>query len=373
MSKNQPYKNKFLISERGLNYIIRPVQVRKCNYPYSYVIENLGQQVTVTVDRPWTFANHLILDFIGHESYQKAYRLIVKKRNTWRNGSSLNLLYSVDALKEHQQADLTLELQPHAHWFEKYIHVKKKERELISKTVYGDVLNRVQNQLDQLRQEIDSRLLEKFEKIFTILNNGWGVFSNEINLRNFSNRYNVFFSENRRTEYLQRLIKRTAEVKFSFDYPLKHPVIETYQYGKETKTRIIDTRLETVKVENCSFFNYEIKNGSLLVKFDTFLGKVYIHNLLTLNTDWFEEDYLKLNGYASAIYRRFFSTRKKVEELELIDLVKFFGFTNNCRYPAVIKQAFKDIKNAGLIHNYNFIVNGGKFSKGYVEVVKSSK
>ncbi len=150
-------------------------------------------------------------------------------------------------------------------------------------------------------------------------------------------------------------------------------MIETYQYNGQTKTKINKTRPETVKVENCNFFNYEIDNGYLLAKFNTFLGKLYAHNLLTLNTDWFEQDYLKLNGYASAIYRRFFSTRRKVEELELRDLVEFFGFANNCRYPAIIRQAFEDIKNAGLINDYKIIVNGGKFSKGYIEVDKSSK
>ena len=52
---------------------------------------------------------------------------------------------------------------------------------------------------------------------------------------------------------------------------------------------------------------------------------------------------------------------------------KFFGFANNCRYPAIIKQAFEDIKNAGLIDDYKISVNSGKFSKGYVEVKTSSK
>jgi len=149
MSKHQPYK-KILISERALNYILRPVQVRKCNYPYSYVIENLGKQVTVTVDRTWTYANHLILDFIGHESYEIAYQNIVKKRNTWKNDASLNFLQSVAALKEHQRADLTTELEPYAQWFEKYIYAKQKEQELISKDEYDDDLSRVRNQIDQL-------------------------------------------------------------------------------------------------------------------------------------------------------------------------------------------------------------------------------
>ena len=47
MSKHQPYGNinKFLITERSLNYILRPVQVRFQNYPYTYSIENMDEAI----------------------------------------------------------------------------------------------------------------------------------------------------------------------------------------------------------------------------------------------------------------------------------------------------------------------------------------
>ncbi len=366
-------KNKFLITERSCNYILRPVQVRKENYPYSYMVENLEQPVKVTVNRSWTYANHLLLDFIGHELYETTYKTITKNRNTWRNEGSLSLLNSIDLLKQHQRADLTPELEPYADWFQKYMSAKSEAEELTNRGIYGAKLNEIKIQIDQLCQEIDSRLLERFENVYRIRSNGRGGYLVTINLRKFSRQYKMFFSENRRIEYIPELIKRTSSVKFTFDYPLQHPVIETYQYKGQTKSQVRKTRIETVKVENCNFFNYEIDNGNMLAKFDTFLGKLYAHNLLTLNTDWFEEDYLKLNGYASAIYRRFFSTRRKVKELELQELFDFFGFANNCRYPAIVKQAFEEIKNAGMIRDYELIVNGGKFSKGYIEVKNSSK
>jgi hypothetical protein len=112
-----------------------------------------------------------------------------------------------------------------------------------------------------------------------------------------------------------------------------------------------------------------------MVAFNTFLGSAYAHNLLTLNTDWFEEEYLKLTGLSSGLYRRFFVTRSgnKAERLDIRDLVKHFNLMKNSRYPQIINNAFEDIKNAGLIHEYKVNLNGGKFSKGYVEVVKSSK
>ena len=118
---------KFVISVRALNFILRPVQVRKCNYPYSYVIENLDRDVTVTVDGPWTYSNHLILDLIGHEMYERVYQHVLQNKENWKNHTSLGYLQSVDALKEHQYADLTPELEPYADLFEEYIYFKKNE------------------------------------------------------------------------------------------------------------------------------------------------------------------------------------------------------------------------------------------------------
>jgi hypothetical protein len=369
---NSHSKKKFLISERALNYLLRPVQVRQSNYPYSYDVENLGQKVTVTVDGPWTYANHLILDFIGHEQYIMSYQEIVSKRNSWKNDLSIFLLNTIDKLKEQRYADLTPELEPYEDWFEKYRRARMKAQELKGQDDWGVELDKAKNVISQVEREIENPLLQKFENIYEILANGRGWFSTEINLRNFYDRYKMFFTK-RRIEYVTELIKRTAGVKFTLDYPVQHPVFKTYRYNGESRTKIAGRYLETVKVENSRLFNFRIENGILQVKYDTFLGKLYTHNLLTLNTDWFDEDYLKLNGYASAIYRRFFSIRKNVDEIKLRDIVEHFGFANNCRYPEIVKQAFEDIKNAGLIVDYAFIKNSGKFSKGYVEIKMPSK
>lgn len=369
---NNPPRKKFLISERAFNYLLRPVQVRKCNYPYSYNVENLGQHVTITVDGPWTFANHLILDFIGHEQYKTSYRNIVSNRINWKNNLSVFLLNTIDKLKEQRCADLTPDLEPYTGWFVKYCRARMKEQALTNQGGRGVEYDKVKRLISQMEREIENPLLQEFEKIFNILTNGRNWFSTEINLRNFYERYKMFFSK-RRIEYVTELIKRTAAVKFTLDYPIQYPVIETYWYKGESRTKITGRYLETVKVENSRLFNFRIENGILQVKFDTFLGKLYTHNLMTLNTDWFDEDYLKLNGYASAIYRRFFSNRKNVDEIKLRDIVEHFGFAKNCRYPEIVKQAFNEIKIEGLIEDYKFVVNGGKFSKGYIEIKMSSK
>jgi hypothetical protein len=304
---------------------------------------------------------------MGHELYEASYRKVVSNRNSWKNEFSKFLMQKIDKLKEQQYADLPPELEKYEEWFEKYGYARIREQHLRDQGILGSELYEVEDILSQLRKEIDMNLLSKFNDIYDIRTNGCAVFASEINLRRFHERYRLFFSE-RRIEYLKELIKRTANVKFTLDYPLQHPVIETYRYNGETKSKITGRYLETVKVQNCRLFKYKIENGILQIKFNTFFGKLYTHNLLTLNTDWFDENYLRLNSYASAIYRRFFLNSKKVDEINLRDIVEHFGFSKNSRYPKIIKQAFAEMKKEGLIEDYKFVVNGGKFSKGYLRI-----
>ena len=359
MGKNNPYKNlsKFLITERSLNYILRPVQGRKENYPYTYTIENMGDDVAVTVDAAWTYANHLILDFIGHELFEKEYRN-VDKRNTWQNELSQSLLYNFNNLIDLKDFKIPTYLNPLIPMFEELQKIKS--------------LNN-QQRITELEDQIGIQNLNVMED----LARRWSsvkLYNVEFKRNKFIERYKNFFKD-RRTEYLTDLIKRTSEVRFSLEYPIQKPVIKEYVYKGKTVEKIIKKISEPVKIENNKIFKYKMDNKKIRIAFDTFLGRAYAHNLLTLNTDWFEENYLKLDGYASAIYRRFFVTRSgnKVDQLPIKQIVDHFGWSGNSRYPEVIKKAFEDIKKAGLIADYKFNINSGKFSKGYIEVEKSSK
>jgi hypothetical protein len=184
-------------------------------------------------------------------------------------------------------------------------------------------------------------------------------------------RYAKFFKK-RRKEYIKKLLQKTSAVRFTFEYPIRVPVIENKVKNGEQQTIIKGVTLRKIKIENDKCFNLKIDGDKVRVIFNTFLGRAYVHNVLTLNTDWFEEEFLNLDGYASAIYRHFFVTRSgnKVDRLPIKDLVDYFGFMKNSYYPAVVEKAFGDIKNAGLIRDFEVVVNGGKFSKGYIEVKK---
>jgi len=386
MSSHQSFKNrtKFLITERSLNYILRPVQVRKENYPYTYHVENLNEDIAVTIDRAWTPYNHLILDFVGHELYSKAYKNTDERnRKTWKNEGSQELLMEAERLVRYSQREIIIkdELKPLIPKYKNYLELE----ELCNKWYQLNCQNEISEDKMQVFRESfqeKDRLIQELQYDLDDLNEvrdlifGDAIRSTYIEFSIYAvlDRYHKFF-KNRRKEYIKDLLKKTSEVRLTLEYPLRVPIFEHININGETQTKIKNVSLKKIQIKSDHCFNVEIDGNDVRVTFNTFLGSAYLHNILTLNTDWFEEDYLELDGYASAIYRRFFVTKSKnkFDQLPIKELVDYFDFLKNCRYPVMIKKAFEDIKKAGLIDDYKIVVNGGKFSKGYIEVVKSSK
>ena len=385
MSKHQPYGNinKFLITERSLNYILRPVQVRIQNYPYTYSIENMDEVVSVTVDRAWTPYNHLVLDFIGHELFTKAYKHIHVNRNSWKNGNSQGLLMQAGQLLRYSERENIIkeELKPLIPKYKRYDQIVEScaeleklhsQNQLVEEKV--GILKKLNQEKNELQQDLQFYFNELDKVRDLIFGEAIGSAEVKCKISTLLDRYNKFFKK-RRKEYIKNLLKKTSEVRFTLDYPIRVPVIQNINKNGEQPSIIKRVDLKTIKVENDKCFNIKIDGDNVRVIFNTFLGRAYVHNILTLNTDWFEEGYLNLDGYASAIYRHFFVIRSgnKFDQLRIKDLVDYFGFLKNSHYPAVIEKAFEDIKNVGLISEYKINANGGKFSKGVIEVVKSSK
>ena len=385
MSKHQQYENtnKFLITERSLNYILRPVQVRSQNYPYTYSVENLDEAVSVTVDRAWTPYNHIILDIIGNELHSKAYKHIHKHRDHWKNEGSQSLLMNAGQMLRYSEREniINEELKPLIPKYKRYEQILESCSELEKLQIQGKLNEEKLNALKSIQQE----KYELHRELYIYLNDlhevrdlifGDVIGSAEVNFKISAvlQRYAKFFKK-RRIEYFKRLLKKTSAVRFTFEYPLRVPIIENKVNKGEKQTIIKGVTLRKVKIEKDRCFNVEIDVDNVRVIFDTFLGRAYIHNVLTLNTDWFEEGFLNLDGYAAAMYRRFFvtSSGNKFDQIAIKKLVDYFGFMKNSHYPAILEKAFGDIKNAGLIRDYKVVINGGKFSKGHIEIEKSSK
>jgi hypothetical protein len=252
-------------------------------------------------------------------------------------------------------------------WQELQIQSKLNEEKL-------EALKKFQQEKYELQRELHIYLNDLHEVRDLIFGDVIGSAEVNFKISPLLQRYAKFFKK-RRKEYFKKLLRKTSAVRFTFEYPIRFPVFENIVINGEQQSIIKAVTLRKLKIENDKCFNVEIDGDSVRVIFNTFFGRAYVHNLLTLNTDWFEEGFLNLDGYAAAIYRRFFVTRSgnKFDQLAIRDLVDYFGFMKNSYYPAVVEKAFGDIKNAGLIRDYKFVFNGGKFSKGYIEIEKSSK
>ena len=343
----------------------------------------MDETVSVTVDRAWTPYNHLILDFIGHELYTKAYKHVEKKRTSWKNNGSLGLLMEAYKLLRYSDKDKIIkdELKPLIPKYKNYMQLSM-ECSNLEPLYYQDKLSKEEIEIyrnhNQKKYELAQDLQFFIDDLYQVedLIFGEAIRSTSIdfNIGKVLDCYNKFFKK-RRNEYIKDLLKKTSEVRFTLQYPLRVPVMGYINRDGEKQSIVKKVDLKKIKIENDRCFNVEINGNDVRIIFNTFLGSAYFHNILTLNTDWFEENFLELDGFASAIYRRFFVTRpgNKFDQLAIKDLVNHFGFLKNSSYPRVIKKAFEKIKNAGLIHDYKFVVNGGKFSKGYIEVDKSSK
>ena len=84
-----------------------------------------------------------------------------------------------------------------------------------------------------------------------------GKYSFVLKLSKLKEKFNNFFKK-RRGEYLLDLIKRTSEVRFTMEYPLRVPITHEHIKQENTVTKISDVRLENVMIKNDTFFNFKI-------------------------------------------------------------------------------------------------------------------
>ncbi len=382
-----PHQKKFLITERSLNYLLRPVQVRRVNYPYTYEVENMGKMVSVTVDKAWTPMNHLVLDFIGHEIYKRVYAKVHKSKTTWKNSGSSGLLLNANAFVENFNLDILYELKRHISAYLEYESIISKQdklNNLIELDRFSSEHDRqkcIDNhiQLTTLAQTLYDQIgpdnIVELDKIVLKSNGYLRKWTISINPNDFIKRFVPFFQK-RRKEYLISLLERTSKARFSLEYPLRVPVVEDKVLDDgnyESEIRSVYPELIQIRDEN--LFNIEQTDGKLLIHFDSLLGRAYTHNLLTLNTDWFNKAFLSLDGYASAIYRRFFVTKSKNSSKSIMihDLIDYFGFKANTDYRNTILSAFENIVSVGLINDFQVEYFGSQFSKGRINVERSSK
>ena len=165
------------------------------------------------------------------------------------------------------------------------------------------------------------------------------------------------------------LLQKIADTKFKMDYKVKYIEQEPTFDDKEkalTKGVMIDSVYQMKEFE--SLFGVEINRDSFTLNLSSPLGKMVLHNMIILDTDWIEKEVLTLSKNAYFIYKKFilnrFAAKNKVNEIVLwYDQMKTFldmNWKNDSGNYTVINKALDEIRHKGLIQDYNWNRNFAK-------------
>lgn len=156
-------------------------------------------------------------------------------------------------------------------------------------------------------------------------------------------------------------IKGISETKFQMVYRVKF-MEDIPAYNEETKRF---SRGKLVGIEYCmpdfqNIFDVEFDGDVFAVNFKSPLGKMIIHNMLILDTDWIPEEAFELSKNAYFIFKKFILGRvagkNKAKEIRLwFDEIKSFldmHWTNDRGIHASIDKAFREMQALGLVSGY---------------------
>ena len=163
-----------------------------------------------------------------------------------------------------------------------------------------------------------------------------------------------------RYKFLEQLIKISA-TKFKMNYKVKFIDRQPVRDDNEKMTdrgNLIDMHYEMVYFQN--IFKLERKDDNIILNFNTPLGKLIIHNMLIVDTDWMPIDALKLSKNAYFMYKRFIlnkvAGKHKAEKIELKydEIAAFLDYKwkNESGVNKKFEESFDDMKENGLILNY---------------------
>jgi hypothetical protein len=214
--------------------------------------------------------------------------------------------------------------------FEEYVHDNFKQN-----LVYQEFFKRMQNQVKNLYQDFSIRfdILKLFE--------------------------NYPLAKYRYT--LIDHLKKIEQTKFKMTYKVKYIAREPKfnDKGKRTdKGKLIDLYCQMHDFQQI----FEVKSGKdeVTLNFNTPLGKLILHNMLILDTDWCPIEIMTLSKNAYFIYKGFVlnriagKRRAKAIELNFDDLKKFLNlnWSNNGGVYAIIEKALKDMMENELIGEF---------------------
>jgi hypothetical protein len=363
---------------------VRPVIGRKrsITYPYSYTAKGGETDVLVTVEQPWTLANHLMLEIVGNELYRQSHS---GQLDNWRCEAVMEHLkgFPLEDLRKLSKYKADPDLMKKIPLLHEYIELKYELDSLYTADHYLSVDELKKKETMELQQsDIESEMgdyrisLMDFGKRYENIKHSMHTI--EFSMDKAIDDYWEHFGVGRRRERFCDLLIQTSQATLSFDgFPVRALEDPKAVEIKESKGKKIYKGGQVynayVPIPPSSFFQCELEDGICYVSFSSLLGILFSHNILTLNTDWLPKEFLKLDTNAAALYRRFFSVapNNKPGRLRVKDVFEHFGYPvggNNDKHLKNITTWLDQLIEVGLLASFEIERRRGKIEYALIHL-----
>jgi len=294
-------KTKWLnVSERGINKAIPPLVRRKhqeIEFPFRWVEEKYGQECFIN-NGYWSAKNYLVMDVVGYF-----------------------FLLSLGGDLLPDKADPL---------FKDLASIKQREMELNSAEVVS--------QQNKIAESAILSSKRRFAVTFT------------------DKDFRRFVGQDLSSKDILELLLSTSRVEFKLVFPVRLPVekekskeyfyvMQFFSHPFEVGYRNIDEREDGV-----------VRQREYMVVFNTLLGELFVHNLLSKNYDWVDTGFYRLPQAAQVFYRRFLIHNNYSPvpiKLETIAQRMNYADKNITNLTRTVEESiFKPLLDFGLISSY---------------------
>jgi len=342
--------NRRIITNRQLNFTLSPVDLHNPKeMPYSLP--------NYSIDGTWNQHQSIILDVILEKIFNAAYRDFDSIPKSWRSNQALRVVSGLIGgainpknLEYLRQAPLEA--------YKKYKGEEGLEDYRLTFTASSPAQSDETAFDEYLKRHSDYR--DYKDGMDAEINKLYGDFPIRFEVPNLIRDYPIFDKYRRN---LFEIVKKISETKFRMDYRVKY-IEDPPEYNEKTK-RYSRGKLTAIVYKMDDFqniFDAVIEKDAFIVNFKSPLGKMIIHNMMVLDTDWIPEKAFELSKNAYFIYKKMIlgkvAGKNKVKELRLwLNDIKEsldMHWGNDRGVHATIDKAFKEMLAKGLVKDYSW-------------------
>lgn len=346
-----------IVTNRQLNFTLSPVDTyNKKKMPYSLP--------NYEIDGTWNHHQGIILDCILDRLFKAMYRECRSIPRSWRVKDTIECVksYLGGIINQENMSFLDVPL------YDAYVKHSGK-----------DVFDEIKKEFKRSRQESPETAyktfkehleywnrykIEDYRNLKSKLNGIRNIFRDnyEIRCNLFDMLEDYSFLQRYKSTFKEKL-RKIASTRFRMSYKVK--LVERKPALDKDGKKIDIKQLIALNYEMRSFqniFSVRYDDGYAILNFNTPLGKIIIHNMLILDTDWLPVSAYNLNKNAYFLYKRFVLNKRsgkhksRTIKLTFEEIVSFLDLKgkNLSLVNGVILKAFEDMISNGLVDDFEY-------------------